>query len=93
MAGHARWVRRLHSGRPLDARSRHSVILVTIIATTLGALVMAPPAYANPTPEEIEAQIDEAWQELEPIIEEHNATRIELEEDGGGARRCGPFVD
>src|SRR5690606_25946638 len=92
-AGHAGWLRRLPSGRPLDARSRHSVILVTIIATTLGALVMAPPAYANPTPEEIEAQIDEAWQELEPIIEEHNATRIELEERREEAKRLSEEIE
>lgn len=40
----------------------------------------AAPAQAEPTPAEIEQQIDDAWDELEPLIEEHNATRIELEE-------------
>lgn len=54
---------------------------------------MAPPAYANPTPEEIEAQIDEAWQELEPIIEEHNATRIELEERREEAKRLSEEIE
>jgi peptidoglycan DL-endopeptidase CwlO len=37
-------------------------------------------AHADPTPEEIEAQIDSVWRELAPVIEQHNATRIELAE-------------
>jgi archaellum component FlaC len=37
-------------------------------------------AHADPTPEEIEAQIDETWRELAPVIEEHNATSAELRE-------------
>jgi len=56
------------------------VAIIAVAAATLGALVLAPAAHADPTPQEIEAQIDEAWRELEPIIEEHNATRIELEQ-------------
>lgn len=35
-------------------------------------------AHAAPTPAEIEQQIDQKWQQLEPVIEEHNATRIKL---------------
>jgi peptidoglycan DL-endopeptidase CwlO len=35
-------------------------------------------AHANPTPEEIERQIDAKWNEIEPIIEEHNAVKIKL---------------
>jgi DNA-binding transcriptional MerR regulator len=40
----------------------------------------ASAAHAQPTPEEIEAQIDETWRELAPVVEEHNATRAELRE-------------
>ncbi|MEJ3742481.1 NlpC/P60 family protein [Actinomycetes bacterium KLBMP 9797] len=36
-------------------------------------------AHAAPTPAEIEKQIDTAWNELEPVIERHNATRIDLD--------------
>lgn len=43
-------------------------------------MLQAGPAYAQDSPAEIEAEIDELWRELEPIIEEHNAVRIELEE-------------
>ena len=69
------------------------MILVTIVAATLGAFVLAPAAYADPTPEEIEAQIDDAWRELEPIIEEHNATRIELEERREEAERLSEEIE
>jgi cell wall-associated NlpC family hydrolase len=58
-----------------------------LLATSLAALAAlcpillgAGPAAADPTVAEIEAQIDAAWRELEPAIEKHNATRIELAE-------------
>ena len=44
--------------------------------TTL--LVGTTPAVAAPSVAQIEAQIDEAWQKLEPLIEQHNATRQDL---------------
>jgi len=40
-------------------------------------MLVADPARAQ-DPADIEAEIDEAWDKLRPIIEEHNATRIEL---------------
>lgn len=58
-----------------------------MFSITLSALVAVPalvvtaaPAQAQDSPADIEAQIDEAWRELEPVIEQHNATRIELRE-------------
>lgn len=48
--------------------------LLSVLGTTL---LNAPPVQAQ-TPAEIEAQIDEAWRELEPVIEEHNAVRGDL---------------
>ena len=41
-------------------------------------LAPAAHAHASPTPAEIEKQIDEQWSKLEPVIEEHNATKIKL---------------
>jgi len=35
-------------------------------------------AHAAPSAAEVERQIDTAWNKLEPIIEQHNATRLEL---------------
>jgi peptidoglycan DL-endopeptidase CwlO len=49
---------------------------VLIAFSTVG--LAASHAYADPTPAEIEAQIDRVWRQLAPVIEEHNATRIQL---------------
>lgn len=49
------------------------------MVATFAVVGLPAPAHAQ-DPADIEAQIDEAWRELEPIIEEHNATRIELQE-------------
>ena len=52
-----------------------------LVAALFCALLLpATTAHAQQTVAEIEAQIDELWAELEPMIEEHNAARIELEE-------------
>jgi peptidoglycan DL-endopeptidase CwlO len=51
-----------------------------VVTASAALATTTTPAQAEPTPEEIERQIDQAWDELEPLIEEHNATRIELEE-------------
>lgn len=56
-------------------------ILAPALATVAGltvALFGAAPAAAQPSVPEIEKQIDRAWNELEPIIERHNATRQDL---------------
>lgn len=46
---------------------------------TLGLLaVSGATAHAEPTLGEIERQLDVAWNKLEPVIEQHNATRIQL---------------
>lgn len=83
MAEHAKRVRRPES-RPPQTRYRSIVRAVLTIAASAAvavpALLLPGPAHAQDSPEEIEAQIDEAWRELEPVIEEHNATRQELEE-------------
>jgi cell wall-associated NlpC family hydrolase len=47
---------------------------MSAVATLSGAA----PASAEPTVAEIEKQIDEAWNQLEPVIERHNATRQDL---------------
>jgi cell wall-associated NlpC family hydrolase len=50
--------------------------MVAAIALLIG---FAGHAHANPTPEEVERQIDAKWNEIEPVIEEHNATKIKLD--------------
>jgi len=46
------------------------------------ALLLAPgvPAFASPSPGQIEAQIDAAWNQLEPLIEQYNRVHGQLQE-------------
>jgi hypothetical protein len=57
----------------------------------MGVLV-ARPAQAQ-DPGDLEAQIDEAWLELEPIIEEHNAVRVELKDKQGAAEELADKIE
>jgi peptidoglycan DL-endopeptidase CwlO len=43
------------------------------------ALAMSAHAHAEPSPAELEKQIDAVWNTLEPVIEQHNHVRLELE--------------
>jgi cell wall-associated NlpC family hydrolase len=40
--------------------------------------MLTAPAYAEPSVDEIEAQIDKQWERLEPTIEQHNKVRAQL---------------
>ncbi|MCM0674090.1 NlpC/P60 family protein [Micromonospora phytophila] len=62
-------------------RPRSSRVTTALAALAAFAVVLtggATAAHAEPTVAEIERQIDEDWNELEPIIERHNATRQDL---------------
>ncbi|BCJ59343.1 NlpC/P60 family protein [Micromonospora endophytica] len=53
----------------------------TLAALTATAVILtggATVAYADPRVADIERQIDEDWNRLEPVIERHNATRQDL---------------
>lgn len=52
------------------------LIALTILSVLVG---FAGHAYADPTPAEIEAQIDAKWNQIEPTIEEHNGVKIKLD--------------
>jgi peptidoglycan DL-endopeptidase CwlO len=60
---------------PLRSHLRSALVCIA-----LAALVMVPtsPAHAEPTLAELEARIDAAWRELEPLIEQYNRVRSEL---------------
>lgn len=69
----------------LAARRTRSLARPPLVAAALAVLVGlsivvtgATAARAEPTVSEIEKQIDEAWNKLEPVIEKHNATREAL---------------
>jgi cell wall-associated NlpC family hydrolase len=61
-------------------RTRRSFFAVAVAALASAAVVLVgtTPAHAAPSVGEIEKQIDQAWNQLEPIIERHNAARQDL---------------
>jgi len=70
-----RWSGRDQARTP--PRSRRSARALAA-ASCIGLLLVAAPAVAEPTVAQVEAQIDEAWRQLEPTIERHNAVRQDL---------------
>lgn len=51
-----------------------------------GVFLLTAPAHAQDTSAEVEAEIDKAWRELEPIIEEHNSVRGKLKDKRQAAK-------
>jgi peptidoglycan DL-endopeptidase CwlO len=49
-----------------------------IVAAVGLMLVTGASAHASPSVSDLEKQIDQMWNQLEPLIEKHNATRIQL---------------
>lgn len=62
---------------PLAARSFVNATLAALVGLAI-IIIGASPASAEPSVSEIEKQIDEAWNKLEPVIEKHNAAREAL---------------
>ncbi|MFF0821696.1 NlpC/P60 family protein [Micromonospora haikouensis] len=63
---------------PRTRWSRCTTVLAALVGVAV-VLIGAPTvAHADPSVAEIERQIDEDWNKLEPIIERHNATRQDL---------------
>jgi peptidoglycan DL-endopeptidase CwlO len=70
--------------------AERSRLIRCVIAVFSGfglAVVLTGGAQAAPTPAELEAQIDQAWNQLEPVIEEHNLVRVELAENKAKAQQ------
>jgi peptidoglycan DL-endopeptidase CwlO len=63
--------------RPPALRRWLSCYLALAASLFLGLLPTSP-AYADPSPSEIEAMIDEQWEQLEPTIEQYNKVRSQL---------------
>ncbi|WP_326550590.1 C40 family peptidase [Micromonospora sp. NBC_01813] len=74
---HSGWSSQDHGRTAPPVRRR--ILTAAVAATTgIGLLLVGAPAQAQPTVAQIEAQIDDAWSELEPTIERHNAVRQDL---------------
>ncbi|WP_432833640.1 NlpC/P60 family protein [Dactylosporangium sp. CA-092794] len=69
METHLRWTR--WPSRPVR-------LLVAILGGLSLAVGITGLAHADPTPAEIEKQIDDKWNEIEPIIEQHNLLKSQL---------------
>jgi peptidoglycan DL-endopeptidase CwlO len=84
VAEHARWVRQLRRSRLLGTRSpmtRSIFSLAMVLAVVSPALMLtATPASAQDTVAETDAEIERLFADLEPVIEDYNAARIELKE-------------
>jgi cell wall-associated NlpC family hydrolase len=52
--------------------------LLTVAAVLCVALVPAAQAHAAPSVDEVEAQIDKQWEQLEPVIEQYNKVHGDL---------------
>jgi cell wall-associated NlpC family hydrolase len=68
-----------HPGRPKRPRALLTLLL-SLIASVAVLLAGGTAVRADPTVSQLEKQIDEAWMKLEPVLEEHNATKIKLKQ-------------
>ena len=61
-------------------RARRPFVHVALAAVigVVAAVLPAGVAAAEPTPEQIEAEIDKKWEQLEPVIEQYNKVHAEL---------------
>ena len=66
------------SARPGGLRRAAHRLLVLVAAAAVGAGLLSAPAHAAPSVDEIEAQIDKKWEQLEPTIEQYNKVRAQL---------------
>ncbi|WP_422753947.1 C40 family peptidase [Micromonospora sp. WMMD708] len=64
--------------RPAALRRVARRLLTLVAAVAVGAGMLAAPAHAAPSPEEIEAALDKQWEQLEPTIEDYNKVRAQL---------------
>src|SRR3954468_1323109 len=64
---------------PTGSRSAASRAVTIIVLGACATLGLSAPAQAKPSPQQIEKQIDTAWNKLEPIIEEYNRVHAQLQ--------------
>src|SRR3954465_13683064 len=64
---------------PIGRRSAVSRIATLVVLGAVATLGLSAPAQAKPSPQQIEKQIDTAWNKLEPIIEEYNRVHAQLQ--------------
>jgi cell wall-associated NlpC family hydrolase len=60
-------------------RLRRAALYAALLAAALLLVAPGRPAHAAPTPAEVEAQINQAWNTLEPLIEQYNQIHAQLQ--------------
>jgi peptidoglycan DL-endopeptidase CwlO len=63
---------------PRKLRRALTRVLAGFAVLTITAVVPATQAHATPTPTEVEAQIDQVWGQLEPLVEQYNGVHYQL---------------
>lgn len=64
--------------RPVGVRRVVHRLLTLVAAVAVGAGMLAAPAHAAPSVDEIDKMIDQQWEKLEPTIEQYNKIRAQL---------------
>jgi cell wall-associated NlpC family hydrolase len=57
------------------------VAVTAALVAVIAGLAPATHAYAAPSPQEVEAQIDQLWSQLEPLIEKYNGVHDQLNQN------------
>jgi cell wall-associated NlpC family hydrolase len=68
-----------HRNQTRAARLRSWTLAALAAALSVG--IAAAPAHAEPSPAQVEKQIDAAWNQLEPVIEQYNRTHAQLQDN------------
>ena len=69
---------------PLTPTRSTRALLVAVVASLIAVIAGLAPAthaYATPSPQEVEAQIDQLWSQLEPLIEKYNGVHEQLKQN------------
>lgn len=67
------------SGHPsLSRKTRALTGFVLSVVATMGMLLSSSAVRADPSISELEKQIDATWEKLEPLLEQHNDTKVKL---------------
>lgn len=77
---------RAANGQPPARRTAHGQrralrAAVAIVAALLAGLAPASTAHASPSVSELESQIDQLWNQLEPVIEQYNGVHEQLQQN------------
>ena len=69
---------------PLNLPRPFRSMLLAVAASAAALAIGVGPAthaYASPSPTEIEAQIDQLWSQLEPVVEQYNGVHLQLQQN------------